>query len=425
MKKSLSNFAFLDGNNIHIALKDLGWILDWRKLRIYLKEKYAVERACIFLGYVPEYQNLYRFLTSCGFEIVFKKIIKKGRLIKANVDMEIAVQVMKDYKHFDRLVLITNDGDFAALVDYLKAQSKLAAVISPHIYQCAIRLRQAAEEHLQCINQLQKVLQQKKNELHSVGTEPYSFAARIFTPSIDHHSQEGKSDDLNKEDELYSIRTKPECTTTRGDRNVAHASLSGKYFDSISSALDDLRHGKMVIVVDSEKRENEGDLVMAAEFCRPEDVNFMISHAKGLVCVPMDLNRAMKLSLPLMVRKNEEKTHCKFTVSCDVKKGISTGISASDRAKTIQALADDLAVEQDFVSPGHVFPIIADPDGLKGRQGHTEATLELLKRAGLKSVGVICEIIREDGEMMRGEDLLAFKKRHGLSFITIEQLLKP
>lgn len=194
-------------------------------------------------------------------------------------------------------------------------------------------------------------------------------------------------------------------------------------FDSLSTALEDLQKGRMVILVDDESRENEGDLIMAAQFCRSEDVNFMITQAKGLVCVPLDMHRAMKLSLPLMVRKNEEKQHCKFTVSCDVKEGTTTGISALDRAKTIQALADDLAVEQDFICPGHIFPIMADPGGLSARQGHTEATLELLSMASLKSVGVICEMIREDGQMMRHDDLVEFKKRHHLKLISIDQIL--
>lgn len=194
-------------------------------------------------------------------------------------------------------------------------------------------------------------------------------------------------------------------------------------FDSLEDALTDLKQGKMIILVDDEDRENEGDLVMAAEFCTPADVNFMITYAKGLVCVPLDVNRAMKLSLPLMVRKNEEKMHCKFTVSCDLKIGTTTGISAEDRSKTIKALADDLSVEQDFVSPGHIFPIIAEPGGLLARQGHTESTLELMKMAHLKPVGVICEMIREDGEMMRRDDLYEFKKKHGLKLITIEEIM--
>lgn len=194
-------------------------------------------------------------------------------------------------------------------------------------------------------------------------------------------------------------------------------------FDSLQDAIKDLQKGRMIILVDDEDRENEGDLVMAAEFCTPNDVNFMITHAKGLVCTPLDLNRAMKLSLPLMVRKNEEKMHCKFTVSVDLKEGITTGISAEDRAKTIRALADDLMVEQDFVSPGHIFPIIAEPAGLHVRQGHTESTLELMKMAHLKPVGVICEMIREDGQMMRRDDLHEFKKQHGLKLITIEEIM--
>lgn len=193
---------------------------------------------------------------------------------------------------------------------------------------------------------------------------------------------------------------------------------------NVQKNVEALRQGKMIIVTDSEKRENEGDLIMAAEFCKPKDVNFMITHAKGLLCVALDVNRAMKLSLPLMVRKNEEKMHCKFTVSCDLRKGTTTGISAHDRAMTIRALADDLSVEEDFVSPGHVFPVIGEPEGLKARQGHTEAVLELLKRAGLKPVGVMCEMIREDGEMMRREELERFAREYGLCLVSIEELMK-
>ncbi|MDZ4216859.1 MAG: 3,4-dihydroxy-2-butanone-4-phosphate synthase [Candidatus Gracilibacteria bacterium] len=193
-------------------------------------------------------------------------------------------------------------------------------------------------------------------------------------------------------------------------------------FDSVHDAVADIRQGKMIIVVDSEDRENEGDLIMSAELCMPEDINFMITHARGLVCTPLERHRAMKLSLPLMLRKNEDKDHCRFTVSCDLREGITTGISAADRARTVRALADDLSVEGDFVSPGHVFPIIADTGGLAARQGHTEATVALMQLAGLTPVGVICEIIREDGEMVRGDDLLAFKKKHALKLITIEAL---
>ena len=194
-------------------------------------------------------------------------------------------------------------------------------------------------------------------------------------------------------------------------------------FDKIHDAISDLKQGKMIILVDAEDRENEGDLVMAAEFCMPEAVNFMITQGKGLLCVPMEENRAMKLCLPLMVRRNEEAMHTNFTVSCDLRKGITTGISAEDRSKTIQALADDLAVEQDFVSPGHVFPLIADRNGLNSRQGHTEAIIELLKLAELRPVGVICEMIKEDGMMMRRDELVEFKKKFGLKIITIEMLI--
>jgi len=195
-------------------------------------------------------------------------------------------------------------------------------------------------------------------------------------------------------------------------------------FDPISSAIADLQAGKMIIVVDSKDREDEGDLIMAAQFCTAEHVNFMITNARGLVCTPMDEHRAMKLSLPLMVRRNEEAMHTNFTVTCDLREGITTGTSAHDRAKTIQALADDLSVEGHFVSPGHIFPLISHPGGLSVRPGHTEATLKLLKMAKLTPVGVICEILRESGEMMKRDELFEFQKQHALKMISIEDLMK-
>lgn len=193
--------------------------------------------------------------------------------------------------------------------------------------------------------------------------------------------------------------------------------------NTVEEAIAELQAGRMIVVVDDEDRENEGDLVMAAQHCGPEAVNFMISEAKGLICAPMEEDRAMKLSLPLMVRRNEEAMHTNFTVSCDLRNGITTGISAEDRSKTIMALADELAVEQDFVSPGHIFPLIAHPEGLLGRPGHTEATIELLKRAGLAPVGVICEIIAEDGTMMRRDALEEYCAKHELKMMTIESLV--
>jgi len=193
--------------------------------------------------------------------------------------------------------------------------------------------------------------------------------------------------------------------------------------NTVEEAIAELKAGRMIVVVDDEDRENEGDLVMAAQHCSPEAVNFMISEAKGLICVPMEEDRAMKLSLPLMVRRNEEAMHTNFTVSCDLRIGITTGISAEDRSKTIMALADDLAVEQDFVSPGHIFPLISHPEGIEGRPGHTEATIDLLKRAGLAPIGVICEIIAEDGTMMRRDALEEYCAQHELKMMTIKSLM--
>lgn len=195
-------------------------------------------------------------------------------------------------------------------------------------------------------------------------------------------------------------------------------------FDSISAALEDLAQGKMIVVVDDEDRENEGDLVMAAQFCDADAVNFMITHGKGMICVPMEEDRAMKLSLPLMVRRNEEAMHTNFTVTCDLRHGITTGISTEDRSKTIMKLSDELAVEQDFVSPGHIFPLIAHPGGLQQRRGHTEVTVELLKHLDLTPVGVICEIIGEDGTMLRRDALMKFSKKHDLKMVSIESFIQ-
>lgn len=389
MNKPFNNYAFIDASNVFLTIREAGWILDWQKLRIYLSEKYGVSRAYLFWGYVKHHDQRYQMLRSMGYELIFKPVITEGKKIKGNVDMELAVQVMRDYKKFDRAIIVSNDGDFSCFVQYLIERNKCEAVLSPCLLTCSRLLRSAAGTRLQSLDFSRHLLEQQKNEPYSMETEHHRFTARIL------------------------------------QRSVANPEFVRKSFvDDIDHALGALRHGKMIIVVDSEKRENEGDLVMAAEFCRPEDVNFMITHAKGLLCVAMDLNRAMKLSLPLMVRKNEEKMHCKFTVSCDLRKGTSTGISARDRAMTIRALADDLSVEEDFVSPGHVFPVIGEPEGLKVRQGHTEAVLELLKRAGLKSVGVMCEMIREDGEMMRREDLVRFAKKYGLGVVSIEELMR-
>ncbi len=195
-------------------------------------------------------------------------------------------------------------------------------------------------------------------------------------------------------------------------------------FSSIEAALRDLKNGKMVIVVDDEERENEGDLVMAAQAVTPQSVNFMAKEGRGLICVPLSVEYAKRLDLPPMVERNTEFLRTNFTVSVDVKKGTSTGISASDRAKTIRALASRDTKPGDFLRPGHIFPLIAREGGVLVRAGHTEASVDLVKMAGFDSAAVICEIAQEDGEMARLPYLFGFAKKHKLNIVTIRDLIR-
>ncbi|MFP4660767.1 MAG: bifunctional 3,4-dihydroxy-2-butanone-4-phosphate synthase/GTP cyclohydrolase II [Halanaerobiales bacterium] len=193
--------------------------------------------------------------------------------------------------------------------------------------------------------------------------------------------------------------------------------------NKIEEALKDIKEGKMIIVVDDEDRENEGDLVMAAERVDKESINFMIKEGKGLVCVPMDENRLRDLNLPLMVAENTEAHETAFTVSVDYK-DTTTGISAAERALTIRRLIDDKVVGEDFNRPGHVFPLSAKKGGVLRRAGHTEAAVDLARLAGLKSAGVICEIINEDGSMARLPELEDFADKYNLKIITIADLIE-
>ena len=197
-------------------------------------------------------------------------------------------------------------------------------------------------------------------------------------------------------------------------------------FNSIDEALRDIKSGKMVIVVDDKDRENEGDLIMAAEMVTSDAVNFMITHGKGLVCCPMSASRLDELGLCQMVGENLEYMRTAFTVSVDAARshGVSTGISPRDRAKTIKVMIDPRTAKGDIVTPGHVFPLRAMEGGVLRRAGHTEAAVDLAKIAGLYPAGVICEIINPDGEMARGDDLFKFAKAHGLALITIADLIK-
>lgn len=192
---------------------------------------------------------------------------------------------------------------------------------------------------------------------------------------------------------------------------------------SIEEALTAIAQGGMVIVVDSEDRENEGDLIMAAEFATPASLAFMVRHTSGLICVGMPADRLAALRLPLMVEENEDTFHTAFTISADLRHGTSTGISAADRAATLRALVDPAYGPDDFARPGHIFPLRAMAGGVMTRTGHTEAAVDLTALAGLRPGGVLAEIVNDDGTMARRPQLEVFARMHGLCLITIEQLV--
>jgi 3,4-dihydroxy 2-butanone 4-phosphate synthase / GTP cyclohydrolase II len=197
-------------------------------------------------------------------------------------------------------------------------------------------------------------------------------------------------------------------------------------FSTIEEAVTDLQRGRCVIVVDDEHRENEGDLVIAAEKATPSKINFMIKNAGGLICVPIKGERLDELNIPLMVseKENTEITKCKFTVSVDYKKGTTTGISSCDRSTTIKALADKNSNPKDFSKPGHIFPLRYEEGGVLKRPGHTEAAVDLCKIAQLYPAGVICEILNEDGSTAKLEDLEKFAEKYNLKIISIDKLIK-
>lgn len=197
-------------------------------------------------------------------------------------------------------------------------------------------------------------------------------------------------------------------------------------FDSVEDAIQHIKEGKLVIVADDEDRENEGDVICAAEKITPKIINFMTKHCRGLICLALTDETICKLQLPQMVEHNTEGQKTAFTISIDAatKFGVTTGISAADRAKTIEvAIAND-AVPSDLRKPGHIFPLKAKSGGVLQRVGHTETSIDLAKLAGLKPAGVICEILNEDGSMARRNDLIKFAKEHDLKFITVAQLIK-
>ncbi|MBA4392421.1 MAG: bifunctional 3,4-dihydroxy-2-butanone-4-phosphate synthase/GTP cyclohydrolase II [Desulfobacca sp.] len=193
---------------------------------------------------------------------------------------------------------------------------------------------------------------------------------------------------------------------------------------TIEEALDDIRAGKMVILVDDEDRENEGDLTMAAEKVTPEAINFMAKYGRGLICLSLTPERIEQLQLPMMVRNNTSSFKTAFTVSIEARKGVTTGISAADRATTILAAIADNSQPEDLVSPGHIFPLRARRGGVLVRTGQTEGSVDLSRLAGLKPFGVICEIMKDDGTMARMTDLEIFAQEHGLKVITIKDLIE-
>ena len=193
--------------------------------------------------------------------------------------------------------------------------------------------------------------------------------------------------------------------------------------NTVEELVADIRAGKMVILMDDEDRENEGDLVIAATHIRPEDINFMITHARGLVCLTLSKERCQQLNLPLMVDANGAQHGTNFTLSIEAANGITTGISAAERAHTIQTAVAAHAKAADIVQPGHIFPLMAQPGGVLHRAGHTEAGCDLSRLAGLEPASVICEIINDDGTMARRPDLEVFAEKHGLKIGTIADLI--
>ncbi len=197
-----------------------------------------------------------------------------------------------------------------------------------------------------------------------------------------------------------------------------------KTFEEINAVIEDFRKGKLVIIVDDEDRENEGDLAFAAETCTPEKINFMAKHGRGLICIAMESERLDELGIPLMVSQNTSRFETGFTVSVEAREGTTTGISAADRSVTVKKLVDPESKPGDFIKPGHMFPIRARNGGVLVRSGQTEASVDLAKLAGLYPAGVICEIMNEDGTMARMPQLQKFAQKHNLKIISVADLIR-
>ncbi|MDP7323825.1 MAG: 3,4-dihydroxy-2-butanone-4-phosphate synthase [Candidatus Woesearchaeota archaeon] len=195
-------------------------------------------------------------------------------------------------------------------------------------------------------------------------------------------------------------------------------------FTKIESAIKLMQRGKFLIVVDDENRENEGDIVIAAEKATPSKINYMLKHARGIMCLPTAAERLDELKIPLMVSDNSDKFNTPFTVSIDAKRNTTTGVSVSDRLETIKVILNKDSKPEDLVRPGHMFPLRANGNGVLDRPGHTEAAVDLCKLAGLSQVAIIAEIMNDDGSMARLEDLEEFAKKHNLEMITIKDLIE-
>ncbi|HKU57974.1 MAG TPA: 3,4-dihydroxy-2-butanone-4-phosphate synthase, partial [Gaiellaceae bacterium] len=200
--------------------------------------------------------------------------------------------------------------------------------------------------------------------------------------------------------------------------------VSTQTFATVEDAIDEIREGRMVIVVDDPGRENEGDLVIAAQYATPEAINFMATHARGLICLCLSEERADELGLRPMTEHNEAPLGTAFTVSVEAREGVTTGISAADRSHTIQVAINPDSTPHDLVQPGHVFPLRAKPGGVLERMGQTEAAVDLARLAGLNPSGVVCEVMNDDGTMARVPDLVPYADRHGLKMITVAELVE-
>lgn len=205
--------------------------------------------------------------------------------------------------------------------------------------------------------------------------------------------------------------------------SVVEQETISEFLSPIEDVLDDARNGRMFILVDAEDRENEGDLIIPAQMATPDAINFMAKHGRGLICLALNKDRANALNLDLMARHNESRHQTAFTVSIEAREGITTGISAHDRARTIAVAIDPTKGPEDIATPGHVFPLIAREGGVLMRAGHTEAVTDVARLAGLYPAGVICEIMNDDGTMARMPDLIGFAREHGLKVATIADLI--